>query len=480
MDLLYVVLAIVALVFLILIHEFGHFIACKMVGITVLEFGIGFPPRLRKLFNWGETEFTLNWLPLGGFVLPYGENFVSQNNPEEMQEAQSELERRGITNAKSVFSATPLQKIWFLFAGPFFNFIAAYVLFVMVALSGLPVLVGDVTIAEVFPESAAAARALRPLGNEQIPADVVVAVNGQTFDTSADLEALVQEAIETNPAAPLTFTFRRNDPVTGISEFDTEMLPNLDTNTPQERVRILEVQSGTPADSAGLQPQDLVIAVNGEEIKTLEQLQDITAAHEDVEIVMTVDRSGELIEIPVTPALLDGEDRARIGIQINILIVSPAFGFVVDDQNLRYRTERLSIPNALVYGGEVFGETLQMLAAFPGRILRGEISGAEARPVSPVGVVQIGAEIINESDNRVADALLFTAFISIALGITNLLPIPALDGGRILFVVVEIIRGKPLAPEREGVVHLVGFALLIMLSVVLIINDIVNPISLPQ
>ncbi|HLA43185.1 MAG TPA: site-2 protease family protein, partial [Aggregatilineales bacterium] len=383
---------------LIIIHEFGHFLACKMVGISVLEFGIGFPPRLWRLFRWGETDFTINVIPLGGFVMPFGEDFLKPQGEGEMGDMERELRERGVENPKSVYSAKPWQKIWFLAAGPLANFIGAIVLFVVVGLTGAPTRVADVAVAEVFPETEAASRALRPLGNDRIPADVIIAVNGQSFNTSAELEATIQEIIDDNPDSPVTFTIKRTDPVTGESVFDTEMTPVLDVEAPEERVRILEVQGDTPAERAGFQRLDLIIRAAGEDIKTLERLQEITADNSGKEIIMTVERGSEIIDIPVTPEKIDGEGQpARIGITINKLVVAPAFGFVVDDINETTIIEKYGLIDSFAYGMDRVWTTFRLIAAFPGELLRGNYTAQEARPVSPVGVTQIGAEIIEES-----------------------------------------------------------------------------------
>jgi regulator of sigma E protease len=112
-------------------------------------------------------------------------------------------------------------------------------------------------------------------------------------------------------------------------------------------------------------------------------------------------------------------------------------------------------------------------------VISGALKPEDARPVSIVGMSQIGGAVIQESiqQGRVAPILDFIATISVALGFFNLLPIPALDGGRIVFVVIEIVRGRPIAPEREGLVHLIGLALLLSLSVLIILNDVINPIT---
>jgi len=468
---IYIFAFIVVLIPLIIIHEFGHLIACKSVGISVLEFGLGFPPRVMKLFRWGETDFTLNLLPLGGFVLPYGEDFFKPEGDDAMEERKGKLETEREAESlqlTSVHSAKPWQKIWFLSAGALANFVTAWIIFMLVPMIGLPVQASDVMIDEVLPETEAASKALRE-------GDIVTALNGDPFFNSADLEEQLVAFIEANPDTPVIFSIDR--PITGQS-FDTELLPNLDVDVPEERVRILEVQPDTPAETAGLQSQDVILAVGEEPIDTLEEMQDLTAANSGTEIILTIERGEDILEVPVTPELLNDEDRARIGIQISILYVAP-FGFRVTDENVSWATEDpYSIPDALQYGTEQFIETMELIVNFPAELISGAISVEEARPVSPVGVSQLGAQVIEERPFQ--DVLIFIAVISIALGVSNLLPIPALDGGRILFVIVEIIRGKPMSPEREGLVHLAGFVLMFMLLIVLVINDLRDPLQFPQ
>jgi regulator of sigma E protease len=115
----------------------------------------------------------------------------------------------------------------------------------------------------------------------------------------------------------------------------------------------------------------------------------------------------------------------------------------------------------------------------PSELLRGTLSMEAARPVSIVGISQMGGELLQDSIEQGQPVVIlnYIALISVALGLTNLLPIPALDGGRILFVLIEIVRGRPIAPEREGLVHLVGLLLLLSVTVVFILNDLFNPIT---
>ena len=122
---------------------------------------------------------------------------------------------------------------------------------------------------------------------------------------------------------------------------------------------------------------------------------------------------------------------------------------------------------------------LNTIASIPGQILHGTADGKSLRLTSPLGISQAGGVFLQESIQRNQPGIIleFMALISLALGLTNLLPIPALDGGRILFVLIEIVRGRPIAPEREGMVHLVGLALLLSLMVVVLLNDIANPLT---
>src|ERR1700712_5735902 len=145
------VLAVIAFIIvigpLILIHELGHFFAARLVGVTVLEFGIGFPPRLIKLFEQGGTEFTLNWLPIGGFVRPLGEDMIkpadeksTEKEREAFEKQQAELEQLGKkrVKTKSVMEAGPWQRIFFMAAGAGMNFVGAFLILVIAGMIGRP------------------------------------------------------------------------------------------------------------------------------------------------------------------------------------------------------------------------------------------------------------------------------------------------------------------------------------------------------
>jgi regulator of sigma E protease len=134
---------------------------------------------------------------------------------------------------------------------------------------------------------------------------------------------------------------------------------------------------------------------------------------------------------------------------------------------------------AIQYSFNRIAGVFNTIASIPGEIIRGTAEPETLRLTSPLGISQIGGLFLQDSieQNQPTIIMEFIALISIALGFTNLLPIPALDGGRIMFVLLEVVRGRPIAPEREGMVHLVGLALLLSLMVVVLLNDIANPLT---
>ncbi|MEW6578611.1 MAG: RIP metalloprotease RseP [Chloroflexota bacterium] len=453
---------VLVLVPLVIIHELGHFIGAKLVGVTVLEFGIGFPPRAKTLFTKGDTIYTLNWLPVGGFVRPYGEDFVRQKSPDELSADRREIEERGIKNPKSVFQASPWERMLFLVGGPGINFVAALLLFIFVALVGQPFARADVTVYDVQPASAAAEAGLQP-------GDIITAVNRQEVESADAFNRLIASNLD----QAVTLQIKRD-----AETFETTLVTTSQTSRTVERVYIDSVERNMPAYDAGFLPEDLIVAVDGIEITSIEQLQDYTQAHDREEIVITVLRGSERLDLPVTPR---PDDNGVVRIGIGIAGVEPsAIGLTAVNRNAHTYTRALPLGEAISTGVDEFVDLHRLMAQFVEDLVQGDIAPEAARPVSPVGIGQLGAPIFEQSldEGEMYPIVLFAAMISVALGITNLLPIPGLDGGRILFVVIEIIRGKPMRPEREGLIHLIGVMLLLGLIFLTVLNDIFNPINI--
>ena len=349
-----ILLFIGAVALLILVHELGHFFAAKAMGIKVEELGLGFPPRLAKLFKVGETDITLNWIPLGGFVRTAGEN---------------DPEVEGGLSA-----ANPWKRLVVLVSGPIANFLAALILF-------------SIIFAQL-----------------------------------------------------------------GRPDFET--------------VLIQEVADNSPAQLAGLQMDDIVLDIAGEDINSSQKLQEIIYANLGIELVMHLERNGKIYETVLVPRDPPPDEGA--------------IGIIMGNPSVPIQTWE-----ALIFGAEAIGNQASALFSLPGKLISGEVSGEQGRLVGYKGMYDIFTEVRAADTSGPAsfpsgvNTLAFFASISVSLGLLNLLPIPALDGGRILFTLPEIIFGKRIPVAYENTINVLGFALLIVLMIYVNVQDFVNPIAFP-
>ncbi len=472
------------------IHELGHFLAAKAVGITILEFGIGFPPRMLTLFRRGETEYTLNWLPIGGFVRPLGEDFVRPLSEEEVaqererlrqqfgpvnDEASQQLDRlegmrerlraSGARNVTSVNEAKPLARIFFMAAGSSANLLTAVVIFIIIGLSGLPTVVGgSVGLVQLDAASPLAAAGIQA-------GDLIEQVNGSYFDNVGEFIAFLQEA----EGESLTLTVQRE----GETEtLDVVYTPQGET-TLDSYVFVSSIVPDSPADRAGLRVDDLIVAFNGEAFSQFEDLPERTQAHLGETVTLTILRDGETQEIDVVPREDPPEGQGAIGIGIVPAYQSMAEGATFVEGGWQQALVPLTLGESIQFSLDRIVTFLDLMVRLPGQLIAGELSSEEARVMSPLAISQFGGMFLQQSieQDQPVVILNYIAVISIALGITNLLPLPALDGGRIMFVLIEILRGRPIAPERESIVHLIGMALLLSLMAIAFLNDLLNPIT---
>ena len=475
----------------IIIHELGHFFAAKLVGISVLEFGLGFPPRLRRLFLWRETEFTLNLIPLGGFVRPLGENMIGpasedkvkrdrvviehrRSGPVRIVTEREMLRLRGVDekSMKSVNDARPLARIFFMAAGAMANFASAMLLFVIVALIGLSLPVGGLSqVAAVPPGSLFA-----DLG--VAAGDAIERIDGQRF---ADFAAF-HDALAAHPGERIEFSMIR-----AADGESYQVIAPADFSIGAGFVQITGIVEDSPAEAAGLQPGDLVERIAGQAIPSSgDPASALSQAAEDYagrQLPLTIlreleDDRSERLDIQVAPRVNPPAGQGRLG-----LAIRSQFGLADATRfaNAGYVRERIpqSLPNAIAHSLRTTAETFKLIASIPGMLLDGSLSGEDARPISIIGISIIGGEFLQRSLQEGPQLMLnFIALISIFLGISNLLPIPALDGGRIVFVLLEMLRGKPVNPKLEGIIHMLGITLLMLLGVVIMLYDLINPPSI--
>lgn len=236
-------------------------------------------------------------------------------------------------------------------------------------------------------------------------------------------------------------------------------------------VQIIEVNPGSPAATASLDIGDIIRKVNEQEITSTEKIISIVQQNLGKEITITYERSGKLNDVQITPRIKPPENEGALGIVMSNPIVP------------------LTWPQAVPLAFQAAYEQTVSLISLPGRLIQGQISPDQARMVGPVGMYDIYSQVRNRdiqeaetapetpaaSLNRVA----LLAVISIAVGLTNLFPIPALDGGRILFLLPELIFRRRVSPKWENMVHFVGFTVLILIMVYVTSQDITNRIVLP-
>jgi regulator of sigma E protease len=345
---------VVALVTLVIIHELGHFIACKLFKVEVEEFGLGLPsPNPIVLFRAGGTRFTFNWLLLGGFVRPKGENDPSVPG--------------------GLAAARPWVRIGVFLAGPLMNLLVGVLLYATIYLRyGLPSAV-------------------------------------------------------------------------------------------TEQVQIMSVAPKSPAMQAGIQACDTVESVNGEKIDNLDTLHNIIYANLDQPILLAYRHGEQVVEATVVPRSNPPAGEGAIGIGMgNPIQFSPSPWYK-------------ALPNGL----HATYNYIHELLALPVRLIRRQANPAEGRLVGFKGMYDIYADVRQNNTiactPRLLNVIGFYAAITLSLGLLNLLPIPALDGGQILFILPEILFRRRIPPQYAGWINAIFLMLLIFLMLFINLQDFINP-----
>ncbi len=232
-----------------------------------------------------------------------------------------------------------------------------------------------------------------------------------------------------------------------------------------DRVAIANVVPESPASAAGLMPGDVILTASGNEIHYFAQLIRQTQEHLGLPLALEVQRGEETVKVTLVPRTEWPEDQGPMGIEMQMV-------FIKD----------YSWSQALVRAAQEIGLHIREIATLPSRIFKGEVPLAIARPIGLKGIYDLTDQAVESV--QVTDEwyplIQLVGLISVALAFTNLLPLPALDGGRILFVLLEAVRGRRVAPEREGFVHAVGFVVLLALMLIINVQDFVNPVVPPR
>jgi len=422
MTFVYFLIVIGILVF---VHEFGHFIMAKRAGVRVEKFSLGMGPKLFG-FKKGDTEYVLSALPLGGYVKMAGEN------PDEDP-----------TGAPDEFqSKTVWQRAMIAVTGPLTNIVLAFIIMPLVFMVGTysegPAKVGYVE------KGSPAERAGFMAG------DVIGEINGRSI--SDWTKALTLIAV--NPDTDVTVNIERQGEkktMTLRPELATELKIGTSGLVPDMPAEIGKLKPGFPAEQAGVMVNDKIIAIDGKTIYHWIQFSTLVRDSKGSKLTLTLERNGKRMEKIVTPK----EDGGRqvIGVEPVMRLVFKKYGF--------FESLRLGFDKTIESVDLTF-ITLKKLITFDLSIKT--LGG-------PVMIAQMSGQAAAAGLSAFLSLL---AMISISLGVLNLLPIPVLDGGMILFLVIEAIRKKPLSRKVMEVSQSIGAGLLITLIAVVSYNDVMR------
>lgn len=431
-----------ALSILIVVHEWGHFIAARLCGIRVEQFSIGFGPKIFG-FKGGDTEYKISLLPLGGYVKMAGDEL-------------SELDK----NDKSAFYNKPVWKrMLVVLAGPSMNFLLCMILMPIVFMLGkvepaynyeIPV------VTEIRADSSAGSSGVE-IG------DMFLKVNGKNVANWKDFQRIV--SIE--GGREITFAIKRDSkelikvipvmkrPDTGGGYIGVE--PSLFIG----REPVLdEVMKGSPAYKAGLRSGDEVVAIDGTSIDNWVDMAEMINASKGAVLKIDALRDGEKFSADVLPEYNKKEDRYLIGIKMDIT-----------KRNIPMVTIRYGFAESVKKGlAEVWDMAVMMVIVIK-KLVTLQLSTKSL--MGPIGLAGLFGEAARSG---LASFLLILSFVSLNLGFINLFPIPVLDGGHIVFFAIEGIRRKPLSEKIQMIVQKVGFGLLLALIVLVSINDILRAI----
>jgi regulator of sigma E protease len=423
---------------LILVHELGHYFAARWCGVKVEEFGIGIPPRLYGRERNGVI-WSINAIPFGGFVRVKGED-------------------AGDMSPDSMNSKPPLQRAFFLTAGVIMNLILAIGLMIaVVGIQGLPhssVYIGNAPGSVVSGSPAAKA------GWQ--PGDRIVSINGDSVETTTD----VSEWTSSHRGDTLTFVIER-----GGQFITTQVVPRKDppkgqgavgvglSNYTNGRVTIETVTDGSAAAAAGIQSGDVITEINGRVVDDGFVIDTELRRFQGFSVPIIVDRDGARLSTTLAVPKFTSTDKPMETIGFGTVKFNPLY-------------EKVPALKVIPRGfQEAYNTTKQMINGLIDTFTNTD----RLRDVSgPIGMGQATSEIVDSSTLPLWVTLAQIAMVlSLNLAVLNLLPFPALDGGRLVFVIIEMLRGgRKIAPEKEGMIHFAGIVVLLGVMFVVAFSDI--------
>ncbi|PHR63914.1 RIP metalloprotease RseP [Alcanivorax sp.] len=428
---------VVTIVIIVAFHEWGHFLAMRAFGVRVLTFSVGFGPKILRFTDKKGTEWVISAIPLGGYVKPLD---VREDETAE--------------GAPGEFSAKPAwQRVITYAAGPVFNFILAMLIYWVLMFGygqrGLEAVVGPVT-----PDSVAEQAGF-------VPGDRIVAVgNTELQGWRAFYNELILHLGEPDT---LTITVEQAGGGITVRELDTSPWsadldkPPLEALGLNQAVVIGELQAGSPAEQAGLTGGDQVLTLNAEPVFSWSQWQESIMAAPGESLAVGVLRGTRIETLQVVPATVteNGESFGRIGVGLGGV----------------YQQE-FGVLGAVSAASSRFAEQVNVVGASLVKLVTGKLSLDNLG--GPITIAQVAGE---SASIGIASFLALLAYLSITLGVINLLPVPMLDGGWIFFGIIEMIRGRSLPERFLMAAQGVGLTLVVSFMLLAIYNDLVKQFS---
>ena len=404
---------------IVFVHEFGHFLLAKRAGMLVREFAIGFGPKLIS-HKKGETLYTIRLLPFGGYVRVAGED-PEISDVKTGKEVALRLNKAGLVTR---IYMNPSKGEPGDIRGRVMELDLEHRLFVLLAnddgtesryaVDRTAEMVYDHQIVQIAPWD-------RQYGAKSVGARAMFIIAGPLFNV---LLSVVLFSILT-----------------------------LMIGVPDHLV-VRDVQANSPAAEAGLQAGDRFVEVNGEEINRAQELISHIQEEEGKAVDIKVERDGRIVETSIDPVYNDETKTYQIG--------------VIQSEELKDANIVTAVQKSFI---DIYDYTRLIFDSFA-MLVTGQVGFSDL--AGPVGIADMTGQV---AKTGVLSLINWTSFLSLYLGIFNLLPIPALDGSRLLFVGLEAVRGRPIDPQKEGMVHLVGFALMLMLMVAVTYQDIMRLFS---
>ena len=446
-----IIIGILLFSVIIVFHEFGHFIVARKNGITVNEFMVGFGPKIFS-FKKGDTVYAFRLILIGGACQMLGEDADS-------------------TDDKAFCNKGIWARFSTIFAGPFFNFILAFVFAaIIIGILGFD----SPAVVNVTADSPAATAVFTNVDdpNDKVTGmqigDIICEYEGKSYSVSREL--LYHFILDKMDGQPIDVVFERDG-----KKYSGTITPEIFKKytlgfvyTPDDNpCKLSEVTDDGVLAAAGIRSGDIIVGINGTKIATGKEMSDYLEENpiDGSEIVMEVEHKGNVTSYTLTPAYTESCISPRY--------VSNSLGIFFDHNATRVDANPFQVLKySLVEVKLQITSTIKAL----GKLITGQIS-LKNNVGGPVRIVSELGNTIEESKEDgllyiIVNLLNYAVLLSANLGVMNLLPLPALDGGRLIFIIIELIRRKPVPKEKEGIVHAIGMVFFLVLMVLVLFNDI--------